>query len=346
MKETSLAPLISAFPPWHTLGIMVVVMMICFPRLPSMQSLDDIATLREIHGIYDEHPQLIGVFRIATGLSMVGHVVYDFLYADFEFDFHYYRPYSRLKSMNRVPFQGCLAGGSIRQASLMLSFFTLWCYFVEGASFLLAGFVPFWHSGGEETSNSTHWIMRVAMIGWSIAAPCSLLVSGIVKYVLWPETLANISERKQKDPDTVPKNIDHHVFKHPGALLQHNWNSIAALLEVVFLGGMPVRQVDWSIAPLYGLCYVFMLYSIAPLWAPLLMKRHDLGPQFPYPFMDTTMGWRTTLALLGLLLVLTLSHALFAMLSTFCHPSNGALHLSHRTGAVTLLSMLVCRFRD
>ena len=164
--------------------------------------------------------------------------------------------------------------------------------------------------------------MRVALLLFECAGPTTLLVASVVRYALWPMALV-------KSTDTGP-------FKAPRALIEHNFNVVMALVELGLLGGLPVRLTDFSVAPLFGIVYVLFSWSMVHQWAP-----PSEGPQFLYFFMDTTLGWKTTAALLALLAVLSAFYGIFFLASNYLHGSIGV----NAVAIVALLS-LVCRLGD
>ena len=70
------------------------------------------------------------------------------------------------------------------------------------------------------------------------------------------------------------------------------------------------------------------------------------GPQFMYPFLDTTLGWRTTACLLALLAVLTTAFGIFCALNHFITETLQTDDLWSRVAAVVVIGASVCRFRD
>ncbi len=62
--------------------------------------------------------------------------------------------------------------------------------------------------------------------------------------------------------------------------------------------GMPVKLSHAAFAPLFARLYQAFLWFMVNRWVPA----H--GPVFPYFFMDTTLGRRTTIFMVMLLLVI------------------------------------------
>lgn len=87
----------------------------------------------------------------------------------------------------------------------------------------------------------------------------------------------------------------------------HNINVLYAITESVYLGGLPVRLSEVSLAPLVGVAYVLFTWNMTRMWAE---PQH--GPQFIYFFFDTTIpGYQPTIALLALLVTMLLFFFLF-----------------------------------
>lgn len=117
------------------------------------------------------------------------------------------------------------------------------------------------------------------------------------------------------------------------------------LVEIGLLGGLPVRMDHIAVAPLWGVAYVYYTWWMADKWAP-----KSEGPQFCYPFFDTTLGWTASIALVVLLVVLSLFYALFAGADYWLREPQSQLDLLGDVGStllyMVLLVLLLCRFRD
>jgi hypothetical protein len=133
-------------------------------------------------------------------------------------------------------------------------------------------------------------------------------------------------------------------LKSTSVLLKHNWNIFSSLVEVAILGAMPVRYADFSVgALLLGLPYLCMTYYMMYSWVDI--KLH--GPQFIYPFLDTTMGWISTLCIVGILGMYIVCHASFAWLHNFVVSEPFAnMGIGAHIGAVVIAGAVFCRFRE
>merc|ERR1712038_1117537 len=120
-----------------------------------------------------------------------------------------------------------------------------------------------------------------------------MLVSAVVRYALWPKAL------KGNGSDGLKKVT---------ILIQHNANIVMSLVEVGLLGGLKVRFTDMALAPMFGLAYIFFAWSMKNRWL------ESGEPQFPYFFLDTTMGKTTTIALSALVIALTIFYATFVLI--------------------------------
>ena len=349
--------LCSADPPWHTKLLLLFLLALLLRSLPSLESLDEAANPRLLsqrvqfeNTTGDFHPLIslrqLAFVRLLVGTLIVCDTVYAFLYASWDQDLDYYAG-SKLRPVKAFRFRGAKLGQSfnIKRGLHVLSCFTMWVWMVEGVSFLTMGAVPLLL---EDSGNTTHalsngmsleggtaapkWLCRLAFASWAVAAPSSLLVSVIVSYILWPMAL--------RSTDNSHRNAV--MYQHFGSLLEHNLNSVAVLLEAFFLSGPHLRIVDVPMAPLMGLCYVLFSYCMRHQWCDDA-GRH--GPQFLYPFLDPTLpGAQSSVALLGLLLTLVLSHGCLCALGHFLASTGGSSLATHLT-AVAVGSFLVCRFR-
>jgi len=354
------------FPPIHTTLCLVVVTCLCVTCLPTLESIDAVANaetlLRQQRRAASSSTTTsasilslrhVAWIRLLFGLIMLCDIFFVVLFAQWERSTSYYEG-SRLVPVPRIEFRGAFAvrPRSLRRGIGLLSAFTRCCWAVECAAFLLLGIIPLVllyknsSTAYVDDSNDVHgnvihpvrirddpipqWTYRLAVLAWEIAAPASLLVSTVVKYVLWPVAMNDDNNRK--------------LIKHPSLLLEHNFNSVACLVEIGLLGGMPVRLQHWPFVVLFGVAYVVFTYWMQNRWP----CGNDAGPQFMYPFLDPTLpGLKPTMSLLGLLFALALSYAILSCTDSYYSArASGAAGLSTRFVAVSLLSAAVCRFRD
>jgi hypothetical protein len=135
-------------------------------------------------------------------------------------------------------------------------------------------------------------LLRIAILVWEIAAPITMLVAAVIRYVMWPAVLRRGGA---------------HSLNSWRNIWMHNMNVLMAVLERCVLSGLPIRVTEWSMAPLYGCVYVVFSWNMIYAWND---RQH--GPQFIYFFLDTTMpGYYCSKALLSLLFVLTTFYAIF-----------------------------------
>ena len=237
-----------------------------------------------------------------------------------------YTPGSKLKPI-KVRFRGFFAKPTHPDdlvGFMTIAPYTKWCFFLLGVTFFLTGLIPFLvvHYGDDDDFVLSPWLLRAALLLFECAGPMTLLVASVVRYAIWPIAI-------KMGADTKP-------FRTPRGLVEHNFNVLMALVEVGLLGGIPVRMTDFSVAPLFGIVYVLFSWSMVNKWAP-----PSEGPQYLYFFMDTTLGWKTTAALVVLLGVLTMFYGIFCMAS---HYISGGIGVNSIAIAVVL--SLVCRVRD
>jgi hypothetical protein len=212
--------------------------------------------------------------------------------------------------------------------------FTQWSFNLLTLSFLLNGLITLSIAYKEEHNGReleflkplmSKASLRCAILLFEIAAPVSMLVSSMTKYVLWPQALrgphGSVNLRK------------------PLAIIQHNFNVIVTVLEVGVLGHMPIRIEDAVIAPIYGCVYVLFIWALKDHLAD------NKEPQFVYFFFDTTLGKKWSLSvLLGLLSILLFFFLVFTLLDDLLAFIDGGI----RTNAIIIsaLATLFCRFRD
>lgn len=207
---------------------------------------------------------------------------------------------------------------------------TSWTWNLLGLSFsfnayisLKAAYDPQWIA----SSHSNPWLFRTALILFEIAAPTTCLVAFVVRYAIWPRLL-------EVTGDTSP-------LRHPRNIMMHNANAVYALVESLLLGGIPVRSSDFGVAPMFGIAYVTFLWSMCHHWVDA-----KYGPQVIYFFLDPTLGWTTTTALIVLMVVLVVFYGLFASIHEVLELVGWNGQLMAHLGAVILISSVICRVRD
>ena len=200
--------------------------------------------------------------------------------------------------------------------------YTSWSWNLLGISFALNAIIAY--QGGVMSVAVSPSILRLAIILYEIAAPSSLLVSFVISHAIWPNIL-----RQRGSTDEI---------KATRTLIWHNANVMMAMTEIACLGGIPVQLRHFAVAPLFGTVYVLVTWSLVNYWKP------SEGPQFIYFFFDTTLGAKSTFAILILLVVMLCFYALLAIASQLLHYLGGGL-LSHLF-FVFLICAGVCRFRD
>jgi hypothetical protein len=294
----------------------------------------------------------IAVIRCILGLVMWLDIVYAFLYGSWEQHATYY-PGSQLTPTYHIQFRGIWRipaplnmswSQKLYAGLLTLSSFTLWAWILEATVFLALGILGLCDSSSLSIV-SNNLLPQILFRFWEVSASTSVLVSAIVKYVLWPQVLHDLQQSGRAG--------EKHVLRHYGALLEHNWNVLASFLECCLLGRLPVFAQDFGMITLFGLSYVLFSWSMTHSWISVPhcpggeASPQSPGPHFLYPFLDTTLpGYQTSLALLALLAVLVISFFVFVGLeyltNHYLPPESVTAHLA----AVGVLCALVCRFRD
>ena len=285
-----MASLKSAPPPVHTLVVFAFAMSACLWTLPSLQSIDEYATIETFttsifkEGPFALPPLVQGVVRLLFALIVI--------------------ITTRAKYIDGTQFKVVRLPGSKLRGGIIATkgwrsqaFYTSWAWNLLGLSFFLGGIIPLLvEYGREDLLNNNPLILRAALVSFEIAAPSAFLTSFIVTHALWPQAF-----KEHGASGTVN-------FKNWVALLQHTSNSAMVLLEVCLMGGLPVLLPHAAFAPLFGGVYQLFLWVIANKWSP------SIGPVYPYFFMDTTLGSRTTAFMVVLLTIIGLFFALFALL--------------------------------
>jgi hypothetical protein len=312
-------------PPWHTV-VAVMVMGLGFAAfVPSiMVSIDEIATIETLTG--RQFPDLVSlqaliIFRLLSCLTIFGWSRRAFYIAYGPTPVRLITPYlpeSKLRRNIPLSLHGLYSHAP----------FTMWSWILLGVSFGLNAYLASCYRG-DGLPVPPVWLMRSAILLYEIVAPTTLLVSTVVRYAIWPALL--LQNGTGPDP-TAP-------LKLPRVLAYHNLNVILALVESAVMGKMPVRYHHLSVAVFFGILYVLFSWCIRHRWSS------NAGPQFLYFFLDTTLGYTTTAALLALLLVLVISYGVFAAIPLLLDRWGGRNIVVHIT-FVLLVCRIVCRFRD
>lgn len=215
-------------------------------------------------------------------------------------------------------------------------YFTSWCWNLQILSFALNGVVTLLAAtDGRVIVQPTmmKWLLRASFIINETSAALSLFVSVVVRYILWPVGL------KGHGSDS---------FKNIIPLLQHNVNVILALSELLLLGGAPVRIDHVMFAPMFGIVYVVFVWVVRGKW---MLSTTTGGEerqvlQFPYFFLDTTLGPITTFAIVGLLVILFTFYSVLALASFLADAYLNDVGIVANICVVLGASFLICRFRD
>jgi hypothetical protein len=325
VASTNGVPLLRAAPP-SLLTVSLVVFFTCLwsYQFPSSAVFDEIATVETFtHRLF---PDIISVQQlgwIRLGISaivwtstiqvvMSGSELYPF-----------YLPGSKLVPI-RIPLTG------LRTLCPVTSLW--WCFL--GASFTLSGYICLLQTSTNEENNNamtstvSAFTLRAAATLWTIAAPHTLFISAVVRYIIWPIVLS-------AGGDTAVG------LRRLPILCMHNMNAAAALAEVALLGGLPVRWTLFPVSGLAGAAYIVFSFSMSCSWVDV--KVH--GPQFLYFFCDTTLpGILPTVILMGFLGAFYVLFGFFVWIPLMLAALPDGL-LTHVL-FVLVLSSAVMRFRD
>ena len=168
--------------------------------------------------------------------------------------------------------------------------FTSLSWNLLGMSFSLNAYIA---AQGAASQPVNIWILRAAVILWEVAGPFTLLVAAVIRYAIWPALL-----RGKRDTAGL---------KHWRNVMMHNMNALFAVSEAALFGGLDVKWSHFAFGPLVGAAYVLFSWIMVHQW-----NKPEHGPQYIYFFFDTTLpGYKTTIALLLLLLTLTIFYGIF-----------------------------------
>lgn len=338
----SAKPPLSAAPPYHTVLVLVGVSVFSFLKMPTWDEIDQVATVERLTTpllVFPDNyyssiiiiisPFGIGCIRFLFALFILGIMLSRMFGPGMEIN-----PTPSKKSKLK-PWKMVLKGWK------SISTFTWWSFLLLGLSFLALASISFMAaSGGGGEDNIPQWLLRFALLSFEISAPGGFLVSTVVKYALWPQSLKN------KGPSGTA------MFRSFFGLVTHNANIIMILIELCLLGGTPVCLEHLAVSPSMGILYVLFTWFMMHRWKP-----NEEGPNFIYFFLDTTLGKDATIALVALVTVLFGFYLLLAMLCKYVLNSSGSNNdeeesllgndaILPRLLLVVGLSKLVCRFRN
>ena len=317
----------SSPPPLHavaTLGALGTVFCCC---LPSMRAIDSVATLQTFSTrLFPKQVSLrsMAIIRTVFALFVFAH--------SFQTTFLYegwtnMTPYNANTKLVRAEFP-------VRGYRTQMPF-TSWSWNMVGVSFALSAAVTWMAIHKAEAAKSGRVVvvpkplLRAALMVFEMVAPTTLLVSAVTRYVIWPSVLADTGDTSG--------------LSNARTLLWHNANNIMILIEVAFLGGLPLKLSHCALTPLFGCAYVAFTWLYRDMWVDPDVWERD-GSQFMYQFFDTTVGSEVTIALLALLTVLMVFYGLLSGAKSILGWMGGTF-VSHLIFA-TALAGIVCRFQD
>jgi hypothetical protein len=252
-KATTRMALHDAPPPLHSYVLIGSLLAFFVRRFPSLDSIDEAATVDTFTTCLYLNLWTLVVTRLSFAALILTDCTYAVLFGAWEQDTNY-DPSSKLKSIT-IPFWGYfwqeLPKRSTAKALLTLSSFTMMAWTMLGIAFSLCGLIPILHL---LQLPIPQWLLRLALLTFECSAPCTLLVSAVVKYAIWPLALQEGSGNST-------------ILKNPLTLVEHNANSFMALVEIGLLGGLPVRYQDFLVAPLFGISYVLFTWYMMDKWA-------------------------------------------------------------------------------
>eukprot|EP00980_Cylindrotheca_fusiformis_P001224 scaffold331_cov117-Cylindrotheca_fusiformis.AAC.2 len=306
----------SAPPPIHSVLLVAAVSFFSIWKFPSWQSIDNVATIKTFTTpvLPAMSVAYMGLVRLLFATFILGVGVGQMTGPGVEI-----QP-TVAKNSKLKPWKYTLKGFRT------ISTFTWWSFLLLGFSFLSSALITLLSASGHE--EFVHpWLLRFAFLSFEASAPGGFLVSTVVRYALWPAIL------KEKGPEGTV------LFRSFHGVVTHNVNVIFILIEVCLLGGLPVLLEHIGVAPVFGIAYILFTWFMANRWIP------GEGPKFIYFFLDTTLGWDATKALMMLVAVLLGFYVMFANIDSFLEHRLGDAFLPRLLVAVGLAS-IVCRFRN
>lgn len=303
----------SAPPPWHAVALIGFLSAVFLRILPSIKDIDALATEQVFaERVFPDYLSLRALAMIRLLFAMIIWVtsIHTMLGPGWTQTTTYLKT-SRLRMVEN------------RFSGIKTMFpFTSWCWNLLGMAFSLSGWTAWQIHCGQTVSP---WILRTALLVWQVAAPFTLLVASVIRYVIWPGVL-------KAKASTANLKSWRNVF-------MHNLNVVLAVVEVALLGGLPVDFRFFSLAPLVGCAYVVFSWAMVGQW-----NTPEAGPQFIYFFFDTTLGVRHTLALILLFMVLMVDYGVFCLAERLLQWLDGGM-LTHAAFGMAV-SASVMRFRD
>lgn len=313
-------PLAAAPPPWHAVAAMGLCAAYFCRHLPSWETIDELAVTETFtRSVFPDFisVQTLGLIRAAIAVVIWATSIHTLVFSSGWVQTTSYLPHSKLLQVDNA-----LTGIRTMFPFTSVSWNLLGAAFTSSSYICLATTAQFSSILLPQPSTA---FLRMALLTWQVAAPNTLLVTVVVRYVIWPGVL-------KTSGNTV-------ALKAPRNVLMHNVNVLFALLEVAFLGSLPVTWTFVSLAPLLGIMYVVVSWNVTHIW-----NTASAGPQFIYFFLDTTLGITTTVALLTLLSVLLVFYSLFVSTEYVMVWMDGS-WLMHAF-FVASISSAVMRFRD
>lgn len=314
-------PLQYAPPPNESIAFLIFLLSLCIAVFPRIQEIDEVATVEVISTpLFSDvvTKTALGCIRISLAVVFFSATMYRGLTKGYVMRVKYLAR-SKLRSLP-INLDG------IRSQVM----FTSWCFNLLTLSLAINGIITLL-SQSENQDTKLHniffnkWMLRLALIIFETATPISMLVSFVVRYVLWPQEM-------KKPEGSIG-------LRRPVAIIQHNLNVIASILEIGVLGSIPIRLNEVAFTLLWGVVYIFFTFFISHRMV------ESREPQFVYFFMDTTLGANTNcLVMIALLAVLAVFYLVFCFIDDLLLYLDKGLMFNALT--VILVASISCRIRD
>lgn len=259
-----------------------------------------IATLEEVGGSSSVKSRDLAIVRAFFALTHLIILIYVGAFKAIKFDATY-----KTELGTRLKKETIYLSGPIR----LYSFFTAWTYWIQGIFFALgawcsaadAGFVR--HPGPQ--------VVQLTHYSFELSTGCSLLVTVVVTFVIWPEMVKG-------GVKTADKLANFHDF------MMHNITLLEVVSEIL-LGRIPMYLAHLPFSVFWGLTYIIFSWMQGPRLARMAAKgdkklgnsSQGNGANFMYFFLDWTLPTGTLVAsYTGLVTVLSIFYTAALGLAT------------------------------
>jgi hypothetical protein len=168
----------AAAPPLHSVALVATCIVTFLAILPSADQLDQEATIQ----VFTKR-----VFPNDMSLAALAYIRLIFALFIFGVTFHTTFIGKGWSRLTRYKPNSKLTSTTVHFSGIKTQFpFTSWSWNLLGISFALNAYIAFLAASHQ----SVHpWLLRIALLVYETAAPCTLLVAAVVRYAIWPNIL-------------------------------------------------------------------------------------------------------------------------------------------------------------